>query len=320
MHKVIKLSVAGRVQPEPPTRAPSRARQLSARNAREVQAEAAQRHSAVATLAGHLATHRSFAQHAATLQAERSAASLAAEASCTSIGSGSEACGIGCGASQADLAGQQAGGKHRKLQGAGSGPYGGAWGISGAPEGGTLAVGPTGRGRLGPGAADISPRRDGRLSSHPRPRRAMDQLPAPVSLAAQQPVCSQGAASILHRNSTRRVCNEDAHARAAQLGRAELGSPTPAVAGHDSTAVSLDSCQGSGGSTGAQYSPAVGSSADMPIQMQGPVVAAADAGIELQSPGLATSPAVERWGSGSLPTRLGWPCLAGLPWCKCQQG
>ena len=308
----MKLSVAGRVQPEPPARAPSRARQLSARNAREVQAEAAQRHSAVATLAGHLATYRSFAQHVATLQAERSAASLAAEASCASTSSGSAACGIGSGASRVDLAGQQAGSEHRRLKAADSGPCGDTWGISGAPEGGALAAGPTGRGRLGPGAAGISPRLGGRLGSHQGPRHAMAQVPAPGSLAAQQPVSSQGAASLLHGNSTRRARDGGAHSRAAHLGRAELGSPAPAVAGHDSTAVSLNSCQGSGGSSGAQYSPAVGSSADLPAQMQGPVMAEGDAGVELQSPGLATSPAVERWGLAAF-----LPALTGPAWPAC---
>eukprot|EP00891_Asterochloris_glomerata_P009755 jgi/Astpho2/9755/Aster-03732 len=294
MHKVMKLSVAGRVQPEPPTRPPSRARQLSARNAREVQAEVAQRQTAVATLAGHLATSRSFARHVATLQAERSAASLAAEASCASVGSESEANGSGSGGSRAKLAGQQGGDEHSRLEVVGCGPCGGAWGSNGALEGGTLAAGSTGSGRMGPGGAGISPRLAGRLSSTPGPRYAMAPVPAPVSLAAQQPVSFQGAARGPQGSSTRRACNRDAHTRAAQVGRAELSNPVQAVAWHDSAAVSLDSCQGSRGCTGAQYSSADGSSADMPAQMQGPVMAAADAGIELQSPGLATSPAVER--------------------------
>ena len=302
MHKVMKLSVAGRVQPEAPAGPPSRARQLSARNAREVQAEAAQRHSAVATLAGHLATYGSFAQHVATLQAERSAASLAAEASCAPVGSGGEARRSASGGSGANLAGQRAGDEHRRLEGPGSGLCGGAWGVSGAPKGGTLTAGPTGRGRLGPGAADISTRLTGRLSSHPGPRHAATQVPAPVSLAGQQPASSQGTASILPGSATRRACDGDAHARAERVGRAQLGRiPVQAVAGHDSTAVSIDSCQGSGASTGAQYSPAGGSSADMPAQAQGPVGAAADAGVELQSPGLATSPAVERCDSAACP-------------------
>ena len=306
----MKLSVAGRVQPEPPARPPSRARQLSARNAREVQAEAAQRHSAVATLAGHLATHRSFAQHVATLQAERSAASLAAEASCASEGGESEACGSGSRGSGAHLAGQQAGDKHRRLKGAASGLHGGAWGVTGAPEGSTLAAGPTGRGRLGPGAADISAGLAGHLCSHPGPRHAVAPVSVPVSLAAQQPVSSQGAASILHERTTRQARNGEAPTRAERVGRAELGNQ--AIAGHDATAVSLDSCQGSRDSTGALYSPAVGSSADMQAQMQGPVMAAADAGVELQSPGLATSPAVERWGLAACP-----PALTGPAWPAC---
>lgn len=312
MHKVMKLSVAGRVQPEPPTRPPSRARQLSARNAREVQAEVAQRQTAVATLAGHLATSRSFARHVATLQAERSAASLAAEASCASVGSESEANGSGSGGSRAKLAGQQGGDEHSRLEVVGCGPCGGAWGSNGALEGGTLAAGSTGSGRMGPGGAGISPRLAGRLSSTPGPRYAMAPVPAPVSLAAQQPVSFQGAARGPQGSSTRRACNRDAHTRAAQVGRAELSNPVQAVAWHDSAAVSLDSCQGSRGCTGAQYSSADGSSADMPAQMQGPVMAAADAGIELQSPGLATSPAVERWGRRACP-----PALTGPAWPAC---